>query len=319
MREVKGSGGVKDHHYDDLAVQVHVLRSAGVRLSSVEIVHVNKDYVRGQKGISWSRFFRRVEVKTEARDQLDGIEARLKKQLSCLSRTLAPKVEPDGHCHAPYSCEHWERCTASKPADWVFYMPNFNAARRAELQALDVESISAIPDDFPLSPRQAIIRDATWNGKPFVAPDLSERLGGFGPPAFYLDFEAFLPAVPLYPGTRPYQAIPFQWSLHRVDSGGALSHQEFLADADSDPRRSFADTLVSALRGTKLPIIVYSPYERTQLNALAALFPDVARPIGSVVRRLNERGISAHAVANGQPRPPLFIALVLDTLHNKCH
>ncbi len=288
LREVKSSGEVKEHYYDDVAVQIHVLRSAGVRLSSVEVLHVNKDYVRGQKGISWSRFFRRVEVKTEARDQLDGIEARLKTQLSCLSRIQAPKIEPDAHCHAPYSCEHWERCSASKPADWVFYMPNFNGARRAELQALGVESISAIPDDFPLSPRQAIIRDATRNGKPFVSSDLSGRLEGFGPPAFYLDFEAFLPAVPLYPGTRPYLAIPFQWSLHHVDSGGAVSHQDFLADADSDPRPLFAETLIAALKGTKLPIIVYSSYERTQLNALAALLPDIAKPIGSIVRRLSD-------------------------------
>src|SRR5580704_16263933 len=72
MREVKSSGEIKEHHYDDVAVQVHVLRSAGVRVSSIEILHVNKDYVRRQKGISWPKFFRRVEVKTEVRDRLDG-------------------------------------------------------------------------------------------------------------------------------------------------------------------------------------------------------------------------------------------------------
>jgi hypothetical protein len=75
---VKSSGEVKDHHYDDVAVQVHVLRKTGVRLSSVEILHVNKDYKRGQKGISWPRFFRRVDVKAEAIDHLDGIDKRLK-------------------------------------------------------------------------------------------------------------------------------------------------------------------------------------------------------------------------------------------------
>jgi hypothetical protein len=188
IREVKSAGEVKGHHYDDVAVQVHVLRGTGVRVSSVEIFHVNKDYKRGRKGISWPSFFRRVDVKAEAVDHLDGIEIRLNEQLACLSGSRAPKIEPDAHCHAPYTCEHWDRCTASKPADWVFYMPNFNAGRRAELQALGVEAISAIPDDFPLSPRQEIIRDMTRNGRPFVAPDLSERLDGFGPPAFYLDF-----------------------------------------------------------------------------------------------------------------------------------
>jgi hypothetical protein len=231
---------------------------------------------------------RRVDVKAEALDHLKGIEIRLKQQLACLSRTQAPEIEPDGHCHTPYSCEHWDRCTASKPPDWVFYMPNFKAGRRAELQALGVESISAIPDDFPLSSRQRIVRDVTRSGKPFVASDLSQRLDGFGPPAFYLDFEAFLPAVPLYPGTHPYQTIPFQWSLHRVDSKGTAHHQEFLAEDDLDPRRKFTETLTAALKGAKWPIIVYSSYEQTRLMELGRAFPDLKRPIAAIVRRLSD-------------------------------
>src|SRR5260221_14375387 len=139
-------------------------------------------------------------------------------------------------------------------------MPNFNAARRAELKSLGVDSISAIPNDFRLSPRQTIIRDVTRSGKPNVVSDLPECIRGFGPPALYLDFEAFLPAVPLYPGTRPYQTIPFQWSLHRVNPTGNVSHQEFLAEGALDPRRQFAETLIDALKGTKWPITVYSSY-----------------------------------------------------------
>ena len=288
LREVKSSGEIKEHHYDDVAVQVHVLRSAGVRLSSIGILHVNKKYVRGQNGISWPKFFRRVDVKAEARRRLDGIETRIRKQLACLSRPQAPKIEPDAHCHTPYSCEHWEACTASKPTDWVFHMPNLSARQRAELQLLGVGSISAIPDDFRLSPRQEIIRNVTRNGEPFIASDLSTRLGGFGPPAFYLDFEAFLPAVPLYPHTRPYQTIPFQWSLHQTDTEGNVSHQEFLADGDLDPRRRFVETLIDALKGAKWPIVVYSSYEQARLAELAAGFPDLKRPIAAIVRRLSD-------------------------------
>jgi Domain of unknown function(DUF2779) len=286
MREVKSSGEVKDHHYDDVAVQVHVLRNAGVRLSSIQILHVNKKYVRGQNGISWPKFFSRVDVKPETKRRLVGIETTLRKQLRCLSRTQEPKIEPEAHCHSPYSCEHWERCTASKPADWVFYMPHLSAPRRAELKALGVESISAIPIDFRLSPRQTLIRDVTRSRKPRVGSDLPDRLQGFGPPAFYLDFEAFLPAIPLYPGTRPYQTIPFQWSLHHVDSRGAVTHQEFLGDAHSDPRRSFVESLLASLRGTKLPVVVYSSYEQARLTELATVFTDLAKPIRSLVRRL---------------------------------
>jgi hypothetical protein len=222
------------------------------------------------------------------RKRLRGIDVRIKKQLHRLSRTEPPKIEPGTHCHEPYSCEHWDRCTASKPVDWVFYMPRFKAAQREELSVLGVESISAIPNEFPLSPRQEIIRDVTRTGKSFVASDLLEHLDGFGPPAFYLDFEAFMPAVLLYPGTRPYQTMPFQWSLHRVDSQRAVSHREFLAESDVDPRRRFAETLIAALKDTKWPIIVYSSYEKTQLTELARIFPDLRRPVAGIVKRLSD-------------------------------
>jgi hypothetical protein len=134
LREVKSSGEIKEHYYDDVAVQVHVLQSASVRVSSIEILHVSKKYVRGQGGISWPKFFRRVDVKAQVKRRLAGIEARLKEQLACVSHTQAPKVEPEAHCHVPYSCEYWERCTASKPPDWVFHMPHLSggAARGIE-------------------------------------------------------------------------------------------------------------------------------------------------------------------------------------------
>jgi hypothetical protein len=159
------------------------------------------------------------------------------------------------------------------PGDWVFYMPHLSATRRAELRALGIEAISAIPDDFRLSPRQKLIRDVTRSGTAFIGSDLRERLKGFGPPAFYLDFEAILPAIPLYAGTRPYQTIPFQWSLHHVDAHGAVTHQEFLGDPRSDPRRSFAQSLLASLRGTKVPVVVYSSYEQARLTELAKNFP----------------------------------------------
>ncbi|MBX9845220.1 MAG: hypothetical protein K2Z80_25750, partial [Xanthobacteraceae bacterium] len=180
LREVKSSSEVKEHHHDDVAVQLHVLRKAGVRVASVQVLHINKNYVRGPNGMLWPKFFSRVDVKRESKKRLAGIEARIQEQLRCLSRAHEPKIEPDAHCHSPYSCEHWERCTASKPADWVFYLPHLNASRRAELTKLGIETISAIPDDFSLSPRQTVIRDVTRSRKPHVDSDLAKRLRACG-------------------------------------------------------------------------------------------------------------------------------------------
>jgi hypothetical protein len=95
-----------------------------------------------------------------------------------------------------------------------------------------------------------------------------------------------MPTIPLYEGTRPFQTLPFQWSLHTRDGDGNLRHQAFLADGAGDPRRRFTETLIDALAASNYPIIVYSPYERTQLKALARKFPDLSVRLDSVLARL---------------------------------
>jgi hypothetical protein len=78
-------------------------------------------------------------------------------------------------------------------------MPKFTAARCAELKALGVESISAIPDDFRLSPRQEIIRDVARNGKLLVAPDLLKTSRPFRAAGLLSGFRGIPAAVPPYP------------------------------------------------------------------------------------------------------------------------
>jgi predicted RecB family nuclease len=197
-----------------------------------------------------------------------------------------PDAEPGSQCGTPYACEFWDRCTADKPADWIAHFPRLSQARASELKTHGIESISAIPSDFPLTSKQAIIRDSTASGKPYIATDLGRLLHAFGPPACYLDFEAMMPPIPLYEGTRPYQTIPFQWSLHTIDGDGVLNHKEFLAEGVNDPRRQFAEMLVDALAWSDDPIIVYSAYEQTRLKELAADFPDLSTALNALIARL---------------------------------
>ena len=286
LREVKSSTGLKDHYLDDLALQVFVLKGAGVPVTSIELVHVNSAYVRGPAGISWADFFARVDVSDALATKLIDVPGRLPAMRDCLRMVDLPAAEPGQQCWTPYGCEFWDRCTADKPTDWISYLPRLSAARASELNAHGIESISAIPADFPLTPKQAIIRDAIVSGRAYVSPDLAHLLRGCGPPACYLDFEAMMPPIPLYDGTRPYQTIPFQWSLHAITGDGELRHREFLADGGDDPRRRFADSLVEALHEFDGSIVVYSAYEQTRLRELACEFPDLSESLNAIIARL---------------------------------
>ncbi len=286
LREVKSSTRVKDQHLDDVALQRHVLAGAGVPVSSTEVLHVNTGYLRGAGDVDWPVFFARVDVAGAIEARRGDLLPRLPPMRACLQGDSPPLVEPGGHCHTPYGCEFWDRCTADKPADWIAHLPRLTLARRQELEALGIHAISAIPSEFPLTSKQAIIRDATASGQPYVAPGLAGLLRRFGPPACYLDFEAMVPPVPLYEGTRPYQTLPFQWSLHTVAADGTLTHAAFLASGADDPRRAFTETLIAALDGSGLPIVVYSSYEQTRLRELAQQMPDLAASLEAIVGRL---------------------------------
>jgi hypothetical protein len=286
LREVKQGTTVKDVYLDDVAVQRFVVEGAGVRLRSVEVVHVDRDYVRGPVGIDWQRFFRRADVTAETAARLPTVPGRVRTLRGVLEQPAAPAVEPGGHCFEPYGCPFWEHCTATKPADWVFGLPRLGTKLWKHLQSAGIERIGDIPDDLPLCGMQARARTAWRTGGLHVEPGLGAGLVPTGPPADYLDFETAFPAIPLYAGTRPYQQVPFQWSLHRVDAARRVTHRAFLADARTDPRAAFADSLLAALREPNGPILVWSAFEACRLRELAVAIPEHGAEITAVQARL---------------------------------
>ena len=154
-------------------------------------------------------------------------------------------------------------------ADWIIYLPRLRADAFAELDANGVESMRDIPPEFTLTPGQQRVVNAVVSGQEFISDELPAALTPLGPPASYLDFETFSPAIPLYASTSPYQRIPFQWSMHHDDGAGEVRHFEFLADGDVDPRREFTETLLKATACLSGPIIVYSGFEAGVLRSLA--------------------------------------------------
>ncbi len=286
LREVKAATTRKDVHLDDVAVQRFVLDGSGVRIPSVELMLVDREFVRGEGEIDWPRFFKRIEVTDDVDAVLAEVPGRVAAMHEILEEAAAPEVEPDGHCFYPYDCEYWAACTRAKPADWIYNLPSLTGERLDQLRASGIERIGEIPSDVQLTELQARARDAVRSGEVGVAPGLAEALGAAGPPAFYLDFETLNAAIPLWPGTRPYDQIPFQWSLHHVDAQGALSHREFLAAGRGDPRRELAEALLEALGNDGPPVLVYSAFESGVLRALADALPDRAAPLESVRARL---------------------------------
>jgi hypothetical protein len=285
LREVKAKSRVEREHLDDCAVQLYVLEGCGLRIDSVELVHVNTAYVRGPGPIDWAALFQRSDLTREVAAALLRVREQVADFHAVVGGPSAPEIDPAAHCFDPYPCEFWDHCTRTKPDDWVFYLPRIGK-RFDELCAAGVHRIVEIPDEHALPEVHERIRTALRSGRPQVASGLGDALRAAGPPAHYLDFESINPPIPFYPGTRPYQLIPFQWSLHSSDGRAELSHRELLADGAVDPRREVAESLITALGGDDAPVLVYSAFESTRIKELEELFPDLLPALRRIRMRL---------------------------------
>jgi hypothetical protein len=125
------------------------------------------------------------------------------------------------------------------------------------------------------------------SGEPWYSPEIGEELRKLKYPLCFADFETVNPALPRFIGMRPYDQIPFQWSVHvQREPGAAPGHSEFLATDKSDPRKAFISSLCAAL-GDGGSIVVYSQqFESQRLSDLASWLPEFSKRVNKIQRRL---------------------------------
>jgi hypothetical protein len=151
---------------------------------------------------------------------------------------------------------------------------------------MGVESIHDVPEDFQLTEIQRRAATCVQTGEAWFSPELGKALESLSHPLYFADFESVNPAVPRLPLMRPYDQLPFQWSVHVLrQPGSEPEHCEFLATDASDPRRKFIESLCNAL-GESGNIIVYSTFESQRLSELGAYLPEFADRIKQIQARL---------------------------------
>lgn len=277
----------KEVYLNDVAIQHWVLDGAGLDVHRAGLLTLNRDYVWLGGDYDLDALFVFNDFTIDTRAMFSDIATRVAELRAVAAAPEPPRIGIGPHCFDPYDCPYYGACSADTvfPDNPIDELHRLHPNRRALLEAEGIVEIRDIPEEFDLSPIQRRIREAVRTGRPWRSPDLARALEAVERPLHYLDFEACGPAVPRYPGTRPYDTIPFQFSLHIEQSDGALEHREYLHTEQSDPRRPLAEALLGAF-GASGSIVVYSNYERRILNELAAALPDLSPQLTALISRL---------------------------------
>ena len=250
--EVKSSTAVKQRFLADCAIQAWTLNQLGHELKSTSVALIDKNFVYSGDG-SYGGLFREVDLTPELGSLIDAMPGVVAGARATLDSLDEPEREIGPHCSEPFPCPFFGHCAP---------------AGRGE------------PD---LEPDGA--------EAPFVSPELKPLIEALLYPRYFLDFETIAFAIPIWAGTRPYEALPFQWSCH-VDDGSGIRHEEFLDLSGEPPMRRAAESLIGTL-GSEGPVMVYTAYEKRVLRELGERYPDLEPGLDAIVGRL----VDLHPIA----------------------
>ncbi len=285
--EIKSTSDLKEHYLEDVAIQHQVVSRSGLELASCCLAHVNRDYVFNGGNIDVRQFFRIRHLTRRVEKLRPKLSSQLRSEFRVLAREYAPEIAAGPQCSDPVVCEFFDRCNPPLASDNIGHLPRLHASAADELEEMGVESIRDIPDDFDLTETQRRAATCVQTGKPWFGAELGKELKSLRYPLCFMDFETVNPAIPRLAGMRPFDLLPFQWSVHVQRAPDAEpEHHEFLATDGADHRGEFIALLCDAL-GESGHIVVYNQqFESQRLSDLAVWVPEFAARIKKIQRRL---------------------------------
>ena len=278
--EVKSSTEISDIYLDDDSYQYYILNNLEFNIKKACIVYINNKYVK-QGNLELNKLFNIEDVTEIAKSKQQEIENNIYELNKYMEEHMdnEPKDDIGIKCFKPYECEFWEYCTRNLPKPNVFDIKGgmhldkkFEKYYDGKISFNDLQNENINPKyleqiDFELN-----------NLQPKIDKDyIKEIIKALNYPLYFLDYETYQVAIPEIDGTRPYQQLPFQYSLHIIkEEGAAIEHKEFLAEIeDKDFIRHFAENLIKDIPDNGSVIIYNRAFEPARNREIAEMYPDL--------------------------------------------
>ncbi len=284
--EVKSATHFKEDYRHDVAFQKYAFLRAGIKINNCYLAVINNQYIKHGR-TDPEKLFNIRDITEEADEKIASIPEIVEKMLAILRKPDPPETMIGRHCDSPYTCSLKGKCWELMPENNVFDLYG-NKDRALDLYERGITSIEEIPEEYGLSPRQEIQRECAITKKPYInRGGISAFLDKLGTPLYFFDFETYSTALPIYEGTKPFQNIPFQYSIHVLgDLYGKPVHRDFLAPGDGDPRRELLENLKNHLGDSGSIIVYYEFFEKGVLKELARDFPEYTDWVESILPRI---------------------------------
>lgn len=282
--EVKSSTKVKPEHIDDVGLQVWIMAKSGLPIEQINIVHLNTEC----RFPDLSNLFKAVDVTAEVREKYLSVQPKIKEILTTIREPEVPNTDIGEHCLAPTECGFVKHCWKEKniPAMSVLNLP----AIKNKKWELYQDGIIALDDPrlTDLNELQERVIQCFKSGERYINKEaIQTAMAEWKFPLVFLDFETINPAIPRYDGCKPFEQVPFQYSVHTwATPESDITHQEFLHDSADDPRPALIPALLAACGEQGSIVAYFGRFESERIQALAVYSPDDSDALLKLVQRI---------------------------------
>lgn len=288
--EVKSASHPAEIYGVDIAYQKYVLEHCGVTVTGTFLVCIDTSYVRGEE-LELEKLFQVIDMAESVAQETPHIPERL----ALAQRTLASDREPardlGEQCKNPYDCAYWDYCSRHLPKPSVFDLYRLPEKKKIEYYRNGLVDYADLRQRVKLNEKQLRqVEFALSDCPPYIdRVQIQLFLRTLSYPLYFLDFETMQMVVPQYPGTKPYQQIPFQYSLHYIEAPGAeLKHREFLGESGVDPRRAIAESLCRDIPKDVCVTAYNKSFECGRLQELADSFSDLSAHLLNIKNHIQD-------------------------------
>ncbi|MGB3948093.1 MAG: DUF2779 domain-containing protein [Bacteroidia bacterium] len=322
--EVKSSAKISHTYLLDASLQYWVITHAGIELEDISLININNQYIK-QDVLELNKLFSITSVKNEALKNQPLVEEKIEASKLVSENPQMPNVAIGEHCFSPYSCDFMGTCWKTVPKNSVFEISGVQKAELFNLYHSGYKTINEIPEKNNLDKNANIhIQAVKQNEIKVDKTAIQQFFSKISYPLFFMDFETFMPAVPLYNNTKPYQNIPFQYSIHYKETKESpVEHFEFLAEQGIDPRKQFLENLLQHTKTEGTIFAFDSLMERNILKGLKKDFPEYSNEIDFRLNRIidlmqpfQERSYYHPAMKNSHSIKNILHALIPELNYN---
>lgn len=290
----KSSVSIEKKYYDELAIQCYVLQNLGYKVGNINIAYINNEYIR-ENELEINKLFNIENVTEQVIELIKDIDENISLIKDTIKEDIEPDVELGQYClkendaKKTSDCECKKYCFRNIPQNSIFdisgtYLKLPTKFKLYEEGIIDFEDLIKVKK---LSPKAKIQVECELNDSKIInREEISKFIDTLEYPLYFLDFETFNTAIPLYKGTKPYQQIPFQYSIHYKEMDDSdLKHYEYLSKEGIDSIREFTERLIKDL-GQQGSIVVYNKtFECSRIKELSNMYEDLREDL----LKLNDR------------------------------